>query len=155
MAVADVHAPAPPGAHGNSASWTSEARVAGDRFHGALALRQVTNRHAIGEAATKIARNAIPDVGRHAVTAPANGGNGVATDDFFDIPVSRPAGGAAARAVGKWLIAPQPNPNAKARLFCFPFAGGGLGSFRSWPRLLDHSVEMVAVEPPVSIGVQI
>jgi surfactin synthase thioesterase subunit/acyl carrier protein len=147
-AVADVHEQAAPGAHESSASWTSEARVAGDRFHHGPALRQVTNRSAIGEAATKIARNAIPDGGRYAATASANGGNGVGTDDFFDRPVPRPAGGDAARAVGKWLIAPLPNPDAKARLFCFPFAGGGLVSFRSWPPLLDHSVEMVAVEPP-------
>src|SRR5262249_7449049 len=41
-----------------------------------------------------------------------------------------------------------PNPDAKARLFCFPYAGGGLVSFRTWPQLLDPSVEMVAVEPP-------
>lgn len=48
----------------------------------------------------------------------------------------------------KWLIAPQPNPAAKARLFCFPYAGGGVVSFRAWPQLLDESVEIVAVEPP-------
>jgi surfactin synthase thioesterase subunit len=46
------------------------------------------------------------------------------------------------------LIAPRPNPVAKTRLFCFPYAGGGLVSFRSWPQLLDESVEIVAVEPP-------
>jgi surfactin synthase thioesterase subunit/acyl carrier protein len=147
MAVADVHSPAAPEAHGNSGLETSQARIARDRVQGGLALRQVTNRNVIGEAATKIAGKATPDVGRNAATAPANGGKGVDTDDF-DAPVSCPAGGAAVRTVGKWLIAPRPNPKAKARLFCFPFAGGGLVSFRSWPRLLDHSVEMVAVEPP-------
>jgi len=51
-------------------------------------------------------------------------------------------------AKGKWLIAPRPNPNAKARLFCFPFAGGGLVSFRDWPQQFDETVEVVAVEPP-------
>lgn len=52
------------------------------------------------------------------------------------------------RPARKWLIAPRPNPAAKARLFCFPFAGGGLVSFRAWPHLLHESVEVVAVEPP-------
>jgi surfactin synthase thioesterase subunit len=46
------------------------------------------------------------------------------------------------------LIAPRPNPDAKARLFCFPYAGGGLVSFRPWSQLLGDSVELVAVEPP-------
>ncbi|MCD9112969.1 type I polyketide synthase [Bradyrhizobium japonicum] len=49
---------------------------------------------------------------------------------------------------GKWLIAPQPNPNAKARLFCFPYAGGGLASFRTLARSLSDHIELVAVEAP-------
>ena len=52
------------------------------------------------------------------------------------------------RSAGKWLIAPRPRPTAKARLFCFPYAGGGLVSFRAWAPLLDESIEIVAVEPP-------
>jgi surfactin synthase thioesterase subunit/acyl carrier protein/NAD(P)-dependent dehydrogenase (short-subunit alcohol dehydrogenase family) len=55
---------------------------------------------------------------------------------------------AASPSAGKWLIAPRPNPNAKARLFCFPYAGGGLVSFRSWARSLSSDVELVAVEAP-------
>ncbi|HKO17810.1 MAG TPA: alpha/beta fold hydrolase, partial [Acidobacteriaceae bacterium] len=49
---------------------------------------------------------------------------------------------------GKWLVSPRPTPNARARLFCFPYAGGGLVSFRAWPQLLGDAVEVVAVEPP-------
>ena len=60
----------------------------------------------------------------------------------------RRANTGALRPTGKWLIAPRPNPDAKCRLFCFPYAGGGLVSFRSWPQLLGDSVEVVAVEPP-------
>jgi surfactin synthase thioesterase subunit len=52
------------------------------------------------------------------------------------------------RTTGTWLIAPRPNPNAEARLFCFPYAGGGLASFRALPELLGERVELVAVEPP-------
>jgi surfactin synthase thioesterase subunit/acyl carrier protein/NAD(P)-dependent dehydrogenase (short-subunit alcohol dehydrogenase family) len=54
----------------------------------------------------------------------------------------------ALRTARKWLIAPVPRPTAKARLFCFPYAGGGLVSFRAWAPLLDESIEIVAVEPP-------
>src|SRR5262249_10191070 len=84
----------------------------------------------------------------HSRVAPsASRGNGVDREDF-GTPVSRPAGEVAVRTIGKWLITPRPNPDAKARLFCFPYAGGGLVSFRAWPQLLDDSVEVVAVEPP-------
>jgi surfactin synthase thioesterase subunit/acyl carrier protein len=52
------------------------------------------------------------------------------------------------RTSGKWLIAPQPNPNAAVRLFCFPYAGGGVASFRGWPQLAHDALEIVAIEPP-------
>jgi len=70
-----------------------------------------------------------------------------ATAHGFDQAINR-SNGSGNGTVGKWLIAPRPNPNAKGRLFCFPYAGGGLVSFRSWSQLLDDSVEIVAVEPP-------
>ncbi|MGN6569996.1 MAG: type I polyketide synthase [Pseudolabrys sp.] len=52
------------------------------------------------------------------------------------------------REATKWLVSPRPTPRAKARLFCFPYAGGGLVTFRSWPQLLGDAVEVVAVEAP-------
>ena len=62
---------------------------------------------------------------------------------------STPSPGAfASPGAGKWLIAPRPNPGAKARLFCFPYAGGGLVSFRTWAQLFDDTVEIVAIEAP-------
>ena len=76
----------------------------------------------------------------------AHSSHGAGTVDFDQL-VSR-SNGIATRPVGKWLIAPRPNPNANARLFCFPYAGGGLVSFRPWSQLFDDSVEVVAVEPP-------
>jgi len=62
--------------------------------------------------------------------------------------IFHPRGKAAAYSSGKWLIAPKPNPDAKARIFCFPYAGGGLVSFRAWGQLFDGAVELVAVEAP-------
>ena len=52
------------------------------------------------------------------------------------------------RSPGKWLVAPRPNPEATVRLFCFPYAGGGLVSFRPWAQRFNGTVEVVAVEPP-------
>jgi acyl transferase domain-containing protein/surfactin synthase thioesterase subunit/acyl carrier protein len=80
-------------------------------------------------------------------TQPGSRGNGAGTGDS-STAASRHAGNGAPRTNGKWLIAPRPNPHARVRLFCFPYAGGGLVSFRTWPQLLGDSVEMVAVEPP-------
>jgi surfactin synthase thioesterase subunit/NAD(P)-dependent dehydrogenase (short-subunit alcohol dehydrogenase family)/acyl carrier protein len=60
----------------------------------------------------------------------------------------RANGASVSQGAGKWLIAPRPNPAAKARIFCFPYAGGGLVSFRAWAQLFDAAVELVAVEAP-------
>jgi surfactin synthase thioesterase subunit len=75
-----------------------------------------------------------------------NKGNGTGRENFS--PIADVSHEGALRSTRKWLIAPQPNPAAKVRLFCFPYAGGGVVSFRTWPQLLDESVEIVAVEPP-------
>lgn len=47
-----------------------------------------------------------------------------------------------------WAIYPSRNPNARLRLFCFPYAGGGATVFSSWARDLPPEVEVVAVQPP-------
>jgi surfactin synthase thioesterase subunit/NAD(P)-dependent dehydrogenase (short-subunit alcohol dehydrogenase family)/acyl carrier protein len=53
------------------------------------------------------------------------------------------------RATGdRWLVFPRPNPAARQRLFCFPFAGAGAAPFRPWAERLDPAIELVAVEPP-------
>jgi acyl transferase domain-containing protein/surfactin synthase thioesterase subunit/acyl carrier protein len=62
--------------------------------------------------------------------------------------VFRPPVEVISRLAGRWLVSPRPNPTAKVRLFCFPYAGGGLASFRALAQLFDSTVEVVAVEPP-------
>lgn len=37
----------------------------------------------------------------------------------------------------KWLLR-ELNPNAKARLFCFPFAGTGASAYRFWPETTEN-----------------
>ena len=150
IAVPRVISRATPASHRSPRSLTAEAWIAGDEFRDAAGLQQVTNGYAPDETAINPAGNGNDpqDVGMNEKTLGAGRwGIGTGTEDF-GAQVCRPAGEVASRTIGNWLIAPRPNPNAKARLFCFPYAGGGLASFRAWSRLLDNSVEVVAVEPP-------
>src|SRR5947209_1163476 len=47
-----------------------------------------------------------------------------------------------------WLPFRRPNPAARVRLVCLPFAGGGASTFRIWPNHLPLTVEVCAVQPP-------
>lgn len=52
------------------------------------------------------------------------------------------------RQADPWVVCPRPNPNAKLRLFCFPYAGGDASIFQSWPASLPASVEVCALRLP-------
>lgn len=47
-----------------------------------------------------------------------------------------------------WLLPAPPNPRARLRLFCFPYAGGGAHIYRSWQAQLPSTVELCAVQLP-------
>jgi medium-chain acyl-[acyl-carrier-protein] hydrolase len=47
-----------------------------------------------------------------------------------------------------WIIRPRPNPRARLRLFCLPYAGGGASTYRGWPAYLPADIEVVAVQFP-------
>jgi medium-chain acyl-[acyl-carrier-protein] hydrolase len=47
-----------------------------------------------------------------------------------------------------WLVCPKPNPQARLRLFCFPYAGGNAMIYRQWQASLPPSVEVCAVQLP-------
>jgi surfactin synthase thioesterase subunit len=48
----------------------------------------------------------------------------------------------------KWLVCPTPKPHAKARLFCFPYAGGAANIYRNWQQRLPASIEVCPVQIP-------
>ncbi len=55
---------------------------------------------------------------------------------------------ATTRAFDAWVTCPKPNPQARLRLFCFPYAGGGASLFRTWADELPVEVEVCPVQLP-------
>lgn len=47
-----------------------------------------------------------------------------------------------------WIKCSHPNSQAKLRLFCFPYAGGGTWSFRDWSNDLPQTIEVCSIELP-------
>lgn len=47
-----------------------------------------------------------------------------------------------------WISCSKPQPHARIRLFCFPYAGGGASTFRTWGELLPPEIECCAVQLP-------
>ena len=55
-------------------------------------------------------------------------------------------------ASGSWFVIADARPFPRARLFCFPFAGGGSAVYRDWSAAIDPAVEVIAIEPPGRLG---
>ena len=54
----------------------------------------------------------------------------------------------AASELATWVHRPQPNPDARLRLFCLPYGGGGGSLFRAWPAGLPPWVEVCPIQLP-------
>ncbi len=50
--------------------------------------------------------------------------------------------------VDTWFHCRRPSPNARLRLLCFPYAGGGVSVFRTWPDYLPADIEVWAIHLP-------
>lgn len=48
----------------------------------------------------------------------------------------------------KWVVSFKPRPQARLRLFCFPYAGGGTSIFSSWPDALPAQIEVCPIQLP-------
>ncbi|RQP22648.1 thioesterase II family protein [Piscinibacter terrae] len=48
----------------------------------------------------------------------------------------------------RWIKRFAPNPTARIRLLCLPYAGAGPSVFRGWPRLMDSRIEVMAGQLP-------
>ena len=48
----------------------------------------------------------------------------------------------------RWVVRHRPNPEARLRLFCFPYAGGNSTLYRGWTETCSPDVEIGAVELP-------
>lgn len=53
-----------------------------------------------------------------------------------------------ASTTNPWIQCLRPNPQARLRLFCFPYAGGGAWNFRAWADNLPHPLEVCAITLP-------
>jgi medium-chain acyl-[acyl-carrier-protein] hydrolase len=47
-----------------------------------------------------------------------------------------------------WVKRLKPRPEAKIRLFCFPYVGGGASLFRTWPDDIPAHVEVCSIQLP-------
>lgn len=47
-----------------------------------------------------------------------------------------------------WVVRPRPNPQARLRLFCFPYAGGAASVFYAWPNDMPGDVEVCPIQLP-------
>jgi len=52
------------------------------------------------------------------------------------------------RSPEHWVVLPEPQPQARLRLFCFPYAGGGASIYRTWPKGLSSEIEVWAIQLP-------
>lgn len=48
----------------------------------------------------------------------------------------------------RWVAYCNPRPDARLRLFCFPYAGGGASVYRGWARHLPADVDVCPVQYP-------
>lgn len=62
--------------------------------------------------------------------------------------MSPPASLRAVTEAESWVVRFRPDPSARLRLFCFPYAGGGAAAYRQWPGGLPAHVEAYAVQLP-------
>jgi medium-chain acyl-[acyl-carrier-protein] hydrolase len=53
-----------------------------------------------------------------------------------------------AAAVDSWIAYRKPRPQARLRLFCFPYAGGGALMYRTWADGLPADVEVCPIQLP-------
>jgi medium-chain acyl-[acyl-carrier-protein] hydrolase len=50
--------------------------------------------------------------------------------------------------LANWIAVPKPNPSARIRLFCFPYAGGGATIYFAWANALWPTVEVCPIQLP-------
>ena len=53
-----------------------------------------------------------------------------------------------APAIDSWIAFRKPNPQARLRLFCFPYAGTSAAIFRTWPDGLPSDVDVCPIQLP-------
>ena len=52
------------------------------------------------------------------------------------------------RVATPWFTCAKPDAQARLRLFCFPYAGGGAAIYRGWENYVPPGVEVFPIQPP-------
>lgn len=47
-----------------------------------------------------------------------------------------------------WVVFPKRQPEARLRLFCFPYAGAGASAYHPWGRIISPEIEIAAIQLP-------
>jgi medium-chain acyl-[acyl-carrier-protein] hydrolase len=47
-----------------------------------------------------------------------------------------------------WIAYHSPNPEARLRLFCFPYAGGGASIYKNWCNIIPKGIEVCPIQLP-------
>ncbi|MCJ8310148.1 MAG: SDR family NAD(P)-dependent oxidoreductase [Hyphomicrobiales bacterium] len=55
---------------------------------------------------------------------------------------------ASKNGASSWVICPQSRPDAKSRLICFPYAGGGASAFNDWVDVVPEDIELCVIQMP-------
>ncbi len=63
-------------------------------------------------------------------------------------PAEAPKGTSDAPEGGTWIVTPEPNPGARVKLFCFPYAGGAPTAFHDWGQEFPGDFEVSAINLP-------
>ena len=65
-----------------------------------------------------------------------------------DLASQTPERAAIDKERSRWIVCPQPRPEAQVQLFCFSYAGGGASAFKEWADELPVTIELNIVQLP-------
>ncbi len=52
------------------------------------------------------------------------------------------------RRLDRWVLRPRRRPDARLRLYCLPYAGGGASTYYTWANLVPSDIEICSIQLP-------
>ncbi len=66
----------------------------------------------------------------------------------FNTPPATHTGQKSRTAQDPWISTPAHRPDARMRLFCFPYAGGGTSAYNPWAKSLPDEIALYSIRLP-------